>query len=381
MLQNVRFINYRGLKDTTLPLAPVTLLTGTNAIGKTSILEGLYFLLSQVPDAVVFPRYQMSIGYQTNVNTPNGLPFYTPFISKGYDYASFWKECPTSGTSGCQVEADLGDCKLTWKMKISDFALIPDELKTAFVAYYGHNTGITTQYALWEWNCTGTRKDNDSQEMVDVNHGAKAMQQLSMERCISPITGNLTNTVCRYVDMSSTKYIPGQLPYLTEKWLAPVLKMINSDVTGVRLDAGVQPPRLRVIINEIEFSLGTLGVGAEAWASMLLLLAELLGTSTGQASVMFLVDEIGAGIHYSKLGEMWDFLLMFVQTYPQIQMVLTTHSHDCINAFCKTFQNATPGMAHIVRLFKLGPESDVLTTVYQQDVFDSILSGEWEVRG
>jgi AAA15 family ATPase/GTPase len=58
MLQEVRLINYRGLKDTTIPLTPVTLLTGTNGIGKTSVLEGLYFLLSpKRPDAAMFPRY------------------------------------------------------------------------------------------------------------------------------------------------------------------------------------------------------------------------------------------------------------------------------------------------------------------------------------
>jgi len=372
MLQNVRFINYRGLKDTTLPLAPITLLTGTNGIGKTSVLEGLYFLLSQSPDAATFPRYPLHHGVQANAGASNGW---------GYDYASFWNECPTSGASGCRVEAALGDFTLTWEMKISDFAQLTEDLKSVATAY-GLQTGVGAQYALWEWNCKGkVSQDNGRQETVDVSHGSKAFQQLSMEPRFSPRIGTGIATVCRYVDMSSTRYIPEKLPLATENFLTDGLKIIKPGITGVRRDGGNQP-RLRVIVNEkSEYSLGTLGVGAETWASMFLALAELADTSTGQASVMFLADEIGAGIHYGKLEEVWDFLLKFLSHKPQIQMVLTTHSHDCINAFCKTFQNATPGMAHIVRLNKFDEEEGVLTTVLPQEMFDSILSGEWEVRG
>lgn len=357
MLQNVHFINYRGLKDTTIPLAPITLLTGTNGIGKTSVLEGLYFLLTeQVPDAAVFPRYQ---------------PIHNRTKAGEYDYLSFWKECPTSGASVCQVEADLKTQKLSWEMKISDFSGIDEEFKRYELQ---RKSGNDTLYVSWEWKS----KETNSSQFSSIS---KAVQQLIKVSHDSLRNGDVTSTACRYVDMPSIKHVPDTLPLQTEKLLTRALRIINSEVTGVRYD-GI-PGRLRIIIkDEYERSLGALGVGAETWGSVLLVLAELISISTkDKSSVMFLVDEIGAGIHYSKQEEMWGFLLKFLSEYPQIQMVLTTHSYDCIKAFCKTFQNANPGMAQIVRLHTFGEKDGIKTTTYSHDTFENILQDEWEVRG
>jgi AAA15 family ATPase/GTPase len=143
------------------------------------------------------------------------------------------------------------------------------------------------------------------------------------------------------------------------------------------------PGRIRVIINdEFEYSMGTLGVGAETWASMLLVLSELVAsTPKMKFPVMFLADEIGAGIHYSKLEEMWAFLLDFLSKYPHVQMVMTTHSHDCINAFCNIFQKESQDKAKIVRLHKSDAKGGIKPTEYSRDLFANILAGEWEVRG
>jgi len=376
MLQKVRIMNYRGLKDTTIPLAPVTLITGTNGVGKTSVLEGLYFLLSpQKPDAAVFSRYPKSL-LQTNMPGTVGLSYQLSII--GYDYHSFWKECPTDGASECRIEAFFSTKKILWMMKISDFSSLEQEIKNTATAY-GLQGGVGVQYALWEWKLKA-KKDNSSHELTD--YSSKAVQQLSIEPRFSQNIGSGNYyTACRYIDMSSTKYIPDKLPLQTENLLTDALKIINPNVTGVRHD-GI-PGRLRVIINnKSEYSLGTLGSGAESLASVLLMLSELL--NAGEKSdflVMFLADEIGAGIHYSKLEEMWGFLLRFLSKYPRIQMVLTTHSQDCIDAFCKTFRNAKPGMAHIVQLHKFDEIEGVQTTVYPYETFTSIFSGEWEVRG
>ena len=389
MLQSVRLINYRGLKDTTIPLAPITLLTGMNGIGKTSVLEGLYFLLSpQVPDAAVFPRYQTFLQIQTNMAMPSRFSnLQLPVLPiKGYDYSLFWNECPISGATECQIEGTSGSLKLSWNMKISDFAELAPELKSMATAY-GFPSGVGTPYVLWKWNCLGqARKDSKSHEIAYVKHGSKAAQLLTMEPRFTPRIGEVTATACRYVDMSSVRHIPDKLSIQTENLLTDALTIINPNVTGVRLDG--TPPRLRVIINkESEYSLGTLGVGAETWASMLLMLAELISTSSSRNtstkyfSVMFLADEIGAGIHYSKLEDMWGFLLKFLSKYPQIQMVMTTHSYDCIKAFAKTFQNEKPGMAHIVRMLKFGEKEEVKTTTFSHDTFSNILDYNWEARG
>ncbi|MCL1874703.1 MAG: AAA family ATPase [Synergistaceae bacterium] len=378
MLQNVRLLNYRGLKDTTIPLAPITLLTGSNGIGKTSVLEGLFFLLSsQYPDAAVFPRYPLIINLAQNRFSSKQIP-----VIQGYDYLSFWEECPTDGANNCQAEANSEYLKLSWEMRISEFAELDPEFKSK-AATYGLQNSIGAQYVFWEWRCMGKRKDdNSSYGFTDVNDRIKAVMQLSLQQHFAQnIIMQTNSSICRYVDMSSVRYCPNKLSLQSERFLTEALQIINPEVTGVRCDGN--PGRLRVIINdESEYSLGTLGVGAETWASMLLMLTELVSTDEKHLPIkMFLSDEIGAGIHYSKLEEMWDFLFKFSLKHPQIQMVMTTHSQDCISAFCKTFQNEKTGMAHIVRLHKFDENEGVQTTVYPQKAFDTILSDKWEVRG
>ena len=44
MFESVQMTNFRGFKDMTVPLTQVTLLTGNNGSGKTSVLEALYCL-------------------------------------------------------------------------------------------------------------------------------------------------------------------------------------------------------------------------------------------------------------------------------------------------------------------------------------------------
>jgi ABC-type branched-subunit amino acid transport system ATPase component len=378
MLQKVRLLNYRGLKDTTISLAPITLLTGTNGVGKTSVLEGLYFLLThQIPDASVFPRYQQSMIHNIrNMAVYNGVP--NMQILKGYDYPSFWRECSANGAINCKVEAVWEMIKLSWEMKISDFAELEQEIKNIASAY-GLQSGVDIPYVLWDWSCIGKkRKDNNSYEMIDVHHSSKAVQQLSIEPRFSPRIGGAAFTTCRYIDMSSARYILDKLPWQSETLLTEALRIINPNVTGVRYGGNVE--QLRVIINNnSEYSLGSLGVGAETWTTVLLVLAELASINNPELS-LFLVDEIGAGIHYSKLEEIWDFLLKFSLKYPQVQMVLKAHSKDCINAFCRTFQNANPNMAHIVQMYKSDEKDEVRTTVFPQEIFETILSGEWEVR-
>jgi len=41
MIESIRFINFKALRDTTLPLSPFTLLLGPNGSGKSTVLQAL----------------------------------------------------------------------------------------------------------------------------------------------------------------------------------------------------------------------------------------------------------------------------------------------------------------------------------------------------
>lgn len=50
-----------------------------------------------------------------------------------------------------------------------------------------------------------------------------------------------------------------------------------------------------------------------------------------------MIDEIGAGIHYSKLVEFWKTIIKVAQK-ERVQLFATTHSKECIDAYCLALQ-------------------------------------------
>ena len=53
MIQNIQFENFRGFRKMTLSdLRPVTLISGKNNVGKSSILEGIFLFFDHIsPDS------------------------------------------------------------------------------------------------------------------------------------------------------------------------------------------------------------------------------------------------------------------------------------------------------------------------------------------
>ncbi|MHB1423457.1 MAG: AAA family ATPase [Gemmataceae bacterium] len=57
MIESIEFTNFKALRQTTLPLAPFTLLLGSNGSGKTSVLQALQRI------AAIFPPPQGQAKY------------------------------------------------------------------------------------------------------------------------------------------------------------------------------------------------------------------------------------------------------------------------------------------------------------------------------
>ena len=70
-----------------------------------------------------------------------------------------------------------------------------------------------------------------------------------------------------------------------------------------------------------------LGSYGEGMRRMLGLAIALVCSSNG----ILLIDEIDTGLHYSVLGQMWEFLAETARKF-NVQVVATTHSLDCIRA-------------------------------------------------
>jgi len=94
---------------------------------------------------------------------------------------------------------------------------------------------------------------------------------------------------------------------------------------------------------------------------------------------LILIDEMGAGIHYSVMSNVWTFLREYIRDNSNIQFVFTSHSADCIRSFCEVFYEQDD--AAVVRLHRSSEGEKIFPTEYKKDAFTNIIDGLWEVRG
>jgi ABC-type Na+ transport system ATPase subunit NatA len=370
MINAVTFREFRGLDDLTIKPSQVTMLTGTNGVGKTSVLEGLFCLFSETRlDVSVLSRYNKSIGITVNQanNIPVGLA-----ARQSYNYKLFWEECPSYNKKECSVEAH-SDNSLAWKWKYRSAKF--SDLTSEMTINYPFPIDASTEFALWEWKIKGDQTS-------DVTENASRAQILSPDGALYLMPNDMRiSSVCRYLDFPTLRMQPQELPLSMAKKMTKALQIINPHVTDVRLK-GVGSGLSVTLDDEREVSFGTIGNGAVTWASTLMAIldaADAVKQNSLDMPIILLIDEVGAGIHYSVMLDVWKYLRTFSEQNPKIQFVFTSHSDDCIQSYCRVF--ADSDAAKIIRLHRTAVGNRIASTDYLKDQFSGIAEGDWEVRG
>ena len=377
MIKSVTLKDFRGLDELKVPLSSATMLTGINGVGKTSVLEGLFCLFSQSRlDVSPLSRYNKSIGFRLNqaANIPFGFA-----VQQNYNYKLFWNECPSYGKIECSVDA-VSDNGLFWSWKYKKAKL--SDLDEQITINNPIPVDALTDFALWEWRTRGkVFKAHHAQDMSEKFRRAQVLTQDGGLYLLPMSVSATSMNICQYLDFASIRIQPQKLSFQTAKQLTKALQIIDSRITDVRLKDMVDG--LSVIIDDNkEVSLGTIGNGAVTWASALIAIfdvAEIIKQQQTDIPILILIDEMGAGIHYSVMLDVWKFLSEFVRQNRNVQFVFTSHNDDCIRAFCEAFSNQDS--AAVVRLHQTSVGKKVMPTEYKKESFRNIIDGKWEVRG
>ena len=344
-MNSVTLTNFRGIDKLTIPFSKATMLTGPNGVGKSSILEGLYCLFSETRlDVMPLARYGRRIGI---ANPHSGM---TVGIADhySYNYSIFWDECPKYGNSTCSVSAQFNGLDWEWRYrKIKNLSELSTELAAA-ANPPGWPVYALTEYALWDWSIKGKNINEEqtrAQALYSAGHGMH----------IFPAE-NEARSFCKYIDFATIRAMPAKLTFQVSKRLAEALRLINPHVTDIRFE-GADSGLSVILDDEYSTSLDTLGNGAVTLVNVLIVIFEALEAQSRtkpDEPIIVLIDEIGAAMHYTVMLEIWKYLKVLLEKYPNMYFISTSHSNDCIRAFSETFINGEDSNANLINISKDG---------------------------
>jgi AAA15 family ATPase/GTPase len=105
-----------------------------------------------------------------------------------------------------------------------------------------------------------------------------------------------------------------------------------------------------------------------------LTMALILATQNAE---VFLIDEVGSGIHYSFQKDLWKFLVKVTELY-DCQIIAATHSYDTIKAFNNIISRNDSSNFSYIRLGK--SKDEIKSYDFDKDALSYSLSSELEVR-
>lgn len=284
--------NFRGIESLTLPkLGRVTLLTGKNGVGKSTVLEAVRAYAAQGHPTIL---HELLTGRRE----------FSTFTDEDGDFfvAPDWSALFHGRSASKKIEIIIGSQKKKTKdarIKIQRKSL-PDEFES-------RKLGIRRRY---------NRRVSDEEHSPNV----MACEPLGPGLLTDERMAVLWDEVALTDD---------------ENQAIQALRLVYSDAERVAVIGGGQPPirtgGRRVVVRikdqDIPVPLRSLGDGAARLFGLALALAN------GQNGFL-VIDEAENGIHHSIQRDYWRMVLQAAHNN-NVQVLATTHSWDCVRAFAQ----------------------------------------------
>jgi AAA15 family ATPase/GTPase len=320
--------NFRGIKKLTInDLKRVNLLVGRNNCGKTSVLEAI-FLISGMAN----PRLPVNIHL-----------FRDLILNNDNDFSFMFKDLDFNIPITISANIDNKRRKLTIQPHYADYQQKGANTQKQAVSQTQNISESTAFVRLAE--------GIDLKFQSDLNHQFSANislkeNEVNMERTYQE------KLRCAFLNPKTVMdKIDQRIEALVkEKQLdsvISVLQNIEPTVTDIRMGTGgmiyidIGRPKL--------FPLNIMGDGMRRILAMITAVSDL-------KNGVLLVDEIENGLDYASLAVSWKALLAACRKY-NVQLIATTHSYECIEAFSKTYIQIEPD-GDDIRLYRIDKDED-----------------------
>jgi len=343
-IRKITIENFRGITKLVVPgFSRVSLITGKNDAGKTALLEAL--LLASASD-----------------HSPNALAFAQgrrKAKAQIHDFDNFWRPAFREGDAergiSLEIETDLAKQTMQrlWK-----------EPATTVLQGNGSD-GIQSSWSLaCEIKVNGATPSTTRAVCTGPSVAFPPAPQNTMFWWVEP-TGDLTDADVR--NFSALKQA-GRDAEIVE-----MLRLIDSRIAGVDILAptGLASLFFRMHDSTIMLPAFVMGGGVQRC------LEYAIGLASSTEVPMF-IDEIENGLHHSTLESIWAWISA-VTKKRNIQLFVTTHSEECIQAASKAFASASDDGLRVIRIDK--KDNHTSATVYTRDLIEAAEQMDVEIRG
>ena len=325
-LSAFRVLNYRFLDGLALPdLAQVNVVTGSNGVGKTALLEALWLFTG---------RYNSPLLWNQNVQRSD-----TPILDPVSTLTRNGKVAFSGIENGEEFEHDV---------KFVHYSQ-PVDLDSAV------DSGLpsddpTTLHLVGKLSASVNGKELEDQALTQTPFGLVAATTKQTGRASCVIEGT------RWQLESSNEELK-RFSVLVERGrkneLRDALRLIHPSLDDVEILSNERGPYLSGLAkNGRRYHLPAFGGGTVR------LFRIFLATYSSRDSVV-LIDEIENGLHHSVLLNLWQKLRNWATEW-NVQVFATTHSRECLSAAISAFEDQPDGLM-IHNLYRKDGELETAT--------------------
>ncbi|MCY4068177.1 MAG: AAA family ATPase [Acidimicrobiaceae bacterium] len=354
MLESISIKNYRGFKDCLIgDFGRINIFAGMNNSGKTTLLEALFLWSAAGNPQSAFNPILVRVDVPVErVPIPGPVPSVMP--GAGYMWSTAWQ--PMFHALGVETPIEIvgthgsyGALKLNISTEQSDELVISSNTDTS----NGFPDDLIFRF--------GNSDKSDPCEIRIKTSGAGYDIRTNGEIEV-PLQSVFVSMHDIAIDIERLSRLKKEK---ADDSVLKAIQMVDSSVNSIEI--GVFGNHVIILADiglEDRLPLQALGVGPQRAAS----LATNAATAAGG---LLLIDEFDAGLHHSKIGDVWK-ALHAIAVDRNVQVFATTHSYECVRAAAEFLDDDEP---HFYRL------QDGSATSYPPDVLADAITAQMEVRG
>ena len=357
MLSNLKIVNFRGVQELTIKdMRRLVLLSGNNNVGKSSVLEAVFFMMDHLsPDS-----FNHMNGFR-GLNVPaNGVGLWEPL---------FYQMNPDNTI---KIQATRGEDVLTLSYTKDDSYIpalnggIPKNVAGSFQSSAKRNYTLRFDFKVEgsaDYSEVGhyTTSENGTLREVADDNGDKQFMQLTYT---SFVNNNFVRTDRALLDRMGKAEINGE-----KEKLIGFLQRIDPSISDIVTLSINGIPQLYINTNKKLLPVQFSGDGIN---KLLYIVLSIMDAKNG----ILLVDEIDTGFHYSMYKDLWKMVSDVSRDY-SCQVIATTHSYENIIGAVEGVKDYPEDFSY----YRLGYDKGGLKAFRSSyDLLKSAIRSDMEVR-